>query len=135
MSTKTPFYAPFSLKNRWLALRNLNFFLEFYIFFTENKMIHEAFMKIYTDINFIHSNFLSKFQIYIFTCFFNTEGLNLQIWPKKWKFDRIWQHKLLFKENGERYRFLTIYRPPTNFSRRLKRNIILLSSWIIYRNY
>ena len=91
-------------------------------------------MKICTDINFILLNFLSKFHIYIFTCFFNTEGLNLQIWPKTWKFDKIWQHKLLFKENGERYRFLNTYRPPAIFSRRLKRNIILLSSCIIYRD-
>ena len=110
------------------------FFLEFYIFFTENKIIHEAFMKICTDINFIHLNFLSKFHTYIFTYFFNTEGLNLQIWPKIWKLDKIWQHKLLFRENGERCRFLTTYRPPINFSRRLKRNIILLSSCIIYRD-
>ena len=106
--------------------------LEIDIFFSKNKTIHEVYIKLCADIISINPNNLLKFHLHIFNSFWILKVQIYKFDQKKRKFHKKWWHNLFFKENGEQYNFLIIYRPPSNFPRRLKRTIILLSSCIIH---
>ena len=108
------------------------FFLKIDIFFSRTKTINEVYIKLCTYIVSITSNNLLKFDINIFNSFWILKVQIYKFDQKKRKFHKKWWHNLFFKENGEQYIFLIIYRPPSNFPRRLKRTIILLSSCIIH---
>ena len=97
------------LKKQMTHFRKITIvFLKIYIFFNKNKIIHEVYIKLCTNIISIHPNNLLKFHIHIFNSFWI---LKVQIY----KFDQKIEN---FTKNGD----------ITYFLKKTVNNTIFLSS-------